>query len=117
MGLLKFDARVMMIEQITGLPHADAEVLAKKEIMKELEALEAQTEKPLNTRERDTLLRLLIGMAVKGYSHDPAAAKSNAPKEIADDLASLGMSVSDDTVRKYLKQAAETVLPAKPRQS
>nr|MDP2190767.1 hypothetical protein [Rhodoferax sp.] len=74
-------------------------------------------EKPLTTRERDTLLKLVIGMAVDGYGHDPAAAKSNVPKEVADILANLGMSVSDDTVRKYLKQAADTVLPAKPRQS
>ena len=70
-------------------------------------------EKPLSNRERDTLLKLVIGMAVKGYSHNPAAAKSSAPKDIADDLASLGISVSDDTVRKYLKEAAEFVLPVK----
>lgn len=74
-------------------------------------------EKILASRERDTLLKLLIGMAVAGYSYNPAASKSPVTKEIADDLASLGISVSDDTVRKYLKQAAETVLPAKPRQS
>ena len=70
-------------------------------------------EKPLSNREQDTLLKLVIGMAVKGYSHNPAAAKSSAPKDIADDLASLGISVSDDTVRKYLKEAAEFVLPVK----
>ena len=73
--------------------------------------------KPLSTTERNTLLKLVIGMAMKGYSHDPAAGKSTAPKEIADDLAELGISISDDTVRKYLKQAADAALPAKPRQS
>lgn len=74
-------------------------------------------EKPLSTKERDTLLKLVIGMAMKGYCHSPSAAKNNAPKEISDDLAALGISVSDDTVRKYLKQAADTVLPSKPHQS
>jgi hypothetical protein len=69
-------------------------------------------EKSLNTLERSTLLKLIIGMAIKGYSYDPGALKSTAPKEIADDLAALGMSITDDTVRKYLKQAADTVLPA-----
>ncbi|QDL39337.1 hypothetical protein [Rhodoferax sediminis] len=73
-------------------------------------------EKSLSTRERDTLLKLVIGMAVKGYNYDSAAAKSRAPKEIADDLADLGIGVSDDTVRKYLKQATDTVLPTKPHQ-
>ncbi len=75
------------------------------------------TDKPLSTTERNTLLKLVIGMAVKGYSHDPAASKSTAPKEIADDLAGLGITITDDTVRKYLKQAADAVLPGKPSQS
>jgi hypothetical protein len=74
-------------------------------------------DKPLSTTERNTLLKLVIGMAVKGYRYDPAATKSTAPKEIADDLVELGITVTDDTVRKYLKEAASTVLPAKPRQS
>lgn len=71
-------------------------------------------EKPLGTREKDTLLKILIGMAMKGYGFDPAAARSQTPKEITDDMAKLGLIVTDDTVRKYLKQAADTVLPAKP---
>lgn len=74
-------------------------------------------DKSAGTKERETLLKLVIGMAVKGYNYDPTATKNNAPKEIADDLAALDMSVSDDTVRKYLKQAADTVLPGKARQS
>ena len=73
--------------------------------------------KPLSTTERNTLLKLVIGMAVKGYRYDPAASKNAATKEIADDLAGLGITITDDTVRKYLKQAADAVLPAKPRQS
>ena len=74
-------------------------------------------EKPLGSRERETLLKLLIGMAIVGYRYDPAAAKSTALKDIADDLASLGISIDTDTVRKYLKEAERGVLPRKPRQS
>ena len=74
-------------------------------------------DKPLSTTERNTLLKLVIGMAIYGYNYDPASAKSTAPKGIADDLSILGISLSDDTVRKYLKEGANTVLPAKPHQS
>ena len=74
------------------------------------------SEKPLRTTERNNLLKLVIGMAVKGYSYDPAAKKSPTPKEIADDLAALEISIDPDTVRKYLKEAANTVLPANARQ-
>ena len=71
----------------------------------------------LNTRERDTLLKLVIGMAIKGYKYEPFASKSTVTKEIADDLAALDISVSDDTIRKYLKQATNSVLPADVKKS
>lgn len=73
-------------------------------------------EMPLGNREHDTLLKLVIGMAIKGYRYDPAALKSTVLKEIVTDLADLGISIDTDTVRKHLKKAANTVLPAKPRQ-
>lgn len=76
----------------------------------------APIEKPVSTTERNTFLKLLIGMAVEGYSYDPKASKSTTPREIADDLAGLGIAITDDTVRKYLKEAAQAFLPesAKP---
>ena len=64
-------------------------------------------------KERESLLKLVIGMAIKGYGYDPAALKSDKVKEIADDLALLGLSIDTDTVRKYLKEAASTLLSAK----
>ncbi len=77
----------------------------------------ASTEDSFGKRERDSLLKLVIGMAVVGYKYDPTASKSTVPKEIANDLMSAGMSMDDGTVLKYLKEAATTVLPGKPRQS
>lgn len=71
----------------------------------------AHDDEQLGTRERETLLRILIGMAVEAYRHDPMAARGSVPAEIAADLAKHGLSVTDDTVRKYLKEAAATVLP------
>lgn len=76
---------------------------------------QASADKEFSTKERETMLKLVIAMAVDGYGHDPAASKSNVPREIVDAVDRLGMSVSDDTVRKYLKLAADIVLPAKPR--
>lgn len=76
---------------------------------------EPEHEKPLSTTERNTLLKLLIGMAVGAYRYDPSAAKSSVPKEIADDLAQAGLSITDDTVRTYLKKAASLFLPQSKR--
>lgn len=62
-------------------------------------------DKPLGERERNTLLRIIIGMAVRGYGYDPDAARSDIPKTIADDLSGLGLECSDQTVREKLKDA------------
>ncbi len=67
-------------------------------------------QKSLGNRERDTLLKLIIGMAIKGYRYDPKALKNTSIKEITDDLDSLGISLDADTVRKWIKEAAE-ILP------
>lgn len=69
-------------------------------------------EKPISTSERNTLLKLVIGMAISAYNYKPEVSKNTAPKEISDDLTILGMTVTDDTVRKYLKKAKNDVLPA-----
>lgn len=65
----------------------------------------------LSTRERDTLLKLVIGMAIEGYRYSPEAARNEATGQIAGDLEKLGIAVGDDTVRKWLNVAATTVLP------
>lgn len=72
----------------------------------------APIEKPLSTRARETLLKILIGMAVKGYAFDPLAKRSDQISEIASDLAEAGVTVTDDTVRKYLREATDLLPPA-----
>jgi hypothetical protein len=64
-------------------------------------------DKPLGTRERDSLLKLVIGLAVGGYGYDPKAARSEKPAEIASDLTANGLALDVDTVRKWLAQARE----------
>ena len=65
----------------------------------------AVREKPLSTRERETLLKIIIGMAIKGYGFNPTKGRSGAPQYIANDLDLLGIGVSVDTVRKKLDEA------------
>lgn len=79
-------------------------------------ALEAERSKlppdrDLKTRERESLLKLVIGMALAGYSYDPKAGRSPIVKEIADDLARAGVALDADTIRKYLQEARELLPP------
>jgi len=64
-------------------------------------------EKSLATRERESLLKLIIGMARGGYAYDPKLSRSNVPQEIADDLAKHDVVLDVDTVRKWLREAAQ----------
>jgi hypothetical protein len=84
---------------------------AKAEIAELRSRADKGAAEELHPRVRDTLLKLLIGMAIEGYRFDPKAPRSEAPAEITNDVSKLGMSMTDDTVRRYLKEAAETVLP------
>lgn len=73
------------------------------------------TDKPLSTKERETMLKLIIGMAIDAYKYDPTAPKSLLTGEGVDSLhANLsvhGISVDPDTIRKYLKEAKEHLPP------
>jgi hypothetical protein len=71
------------------------------------ESATPEENKPLRERERNTLLRIIIGMAVRGYGYDPDAARGDIPKTIANDLRDLGLECSDQTVREKLKEARD----------
>ena len=66
-------------------------------------------EKPLHTKEKESLLKLVIGMAIKGYGYDPSAARSGVPGEIVTDLAEVGLEIDEGTVTKYLKWGRKLV--------
>lgn len=74
--------------------------------MKSVEGIE----KSLMTVERESLLKLVIGMAISGYKYDPKSSRNSATAEISADLEKLGVGLDQDTVKKWLKEAI-AVLP------
>lgn len=68
----------------------------------------------IHPRERNTMCRIIIGLAIDGHGYDPADKRSTVAREVSQKLDELGIPVSDDTVRKYLKEAA-AMLSGKPR--
>ncbi|BCL91931.1 hypothetical protein ACNRBS_10515 [Ralstonia pseudosolanacearum] len=69
----------------------------------------------LGTVERNTLHKLLTVMAIKGYGYEPGKArqKRGVISNLQEHLKSLGITLTDDTIRKYLKEASETFEPSK----
>ncbi len=84
---------------------------ANEEIAKLKTDLERYRKKELATRERDTLLKLVIGMAVAGYKYDPDSKRNPCIGEIHNDLAEREINLDEDTIRKWLKTAADEHLP------
>jgi len=63
--------------------------------------------KSLSVRERESLLKLVIGMAIGGYAYDPKASRTATAREICSDLQLRGLTLDEDTIRKYLNEARE----------
>jgi len=73
------------------------------------------TDQGVATRERESMLKLIVGMAIQGYRYDPKARRGEAIRDITNDLEKSGVALSDDTIRKYLVEAAP-LLPIKENQ-
>lgn len=85
--------------------------------IRELESKIASTAKVLSprdelrTRERDTFLKLIIGMAVEQYGFDPKSKRNEATGNIQSDLESCGLSMDADTILKKLREASDLLPP------
>jgi len=56
-------------------------------------------------RQRNSLLKILLSVAVEKYRYNPAMERSSVPKNIESATDRCGLSVTDETIRDYLKMA------------
>jgi hypothetical protein len=76
------------------------------------ENTDPQLEKPLTESERNSLLKMILGMATAKYGYDSKNPRNLATGEhkydsIHADLEKQELNVSSDTIRKYLKEASD----------
>lgn len=95
-----------------GTPKGFLDMLSKSAgRVKSEEVLDHQSEAPvaanLDGRERVAMSKLLAAMAIDAYGFDPSAKRSDIPKEIEGIVDRLGLSLSTNTIRKYLRQGSE----------
>jgi hypothetical protein len=62
-------------------------------------------------REKESLLKLVIGLAIGGYGYDPKSSRNAKASEMANDLVLAGVPLDDDTIRKWLRAGAELLPP------
>ena len=88
-------------------------------LTKEIQALKKslkKAERSLSTRERNTILRILVGMAKNYYGYDSEVKRSKVLKEIIGDLELQSLEVDIGTLRKWLKIANE-IIASLPREN
>ncbi|MDP2804007.1 MAG: hypothetical protein Q8O26_19220 [Phreatobacter sp.] len=98
------------------LERVQAELDTSKAQLKAVITEQASANRSLLTRERTSVLKLILGMAIGGYGYAPTASRSPVAKDIAGDLHRLGLTLDEDTVRKYLEEA-KGLLPSDWNQS
>jgi len=94
-----------------GFPEDAALVIRTNALREFVDSLsEKKPQRPNKTAEtvtKTTLLKMIITMAISGYGFDIHDPKSPIPKEISDNAQEIGLSITDDTVRKWLRESAE----------
>lgn len=70
-----------------------------------------QPDNKTDKREIDTIMQLFAAMAIRELGYDPEAKRSPIPNEIAELAAELGLNISDETIRKYLRRGASFLPP------
>lgn len=86
------------------------------ELQERVEQLEAQLADSsvvpdVGTRARESLLKIVIGMAIRKYNFKPCSGKNPATANIATHLRELGIGLHEDTIRSYLTEAKELLPP------
>ena len=94
---IKFDVSEELRTGILEI-HAPQDLNVKNKLKAELSPIE-----------RETLLKLVAAMAVKGYRFDPEAKRNEATSDILNDLDHLGISLDKKTVLKWLREACSII--------
>lgn len=91
-------------------------VVKSNEIRRLTTPIGSQDSKPEAGVSRNSLLKLIIGMAIKGYRFDPKAKRNMILQELMTDLEQAEVSLDAQTIRDALNEAI-TALPSAPHKS
>lgn len=62
-----------------------------------------------NLKVQESLLKMVLVMAIDGYGYDPKASKSPIYREVSEIASKMGIILCDDTVRTWLREAYNVV--------
>lgn len=93
-------------------PHAFSDLLILED-----GSVEKRTPEALSTRERNTLYKMILGMAIEKYGYNPEGSRNSATGQnagsICADLEKAGLPVDAETIKKKLEAAFAATPPEK----
>lgn len=107
--LKKHNKEVEELKETLRKARSEIEALREQQPARQVNLQASHSDKTLGTKERESLLKLVGGMAVRGYGFDPTRSRNEATGEIRDDLEALGLGMNDDTIRKYVNQSTDFI--------
>lgn len=93
------------LDEVTALANHLQEQITR--LREERKANKTADKEAVGPKERSSVLKLILGMAIAGYGFDPRATRCSTVKEILSDMHLKGISLGEDTVRKYLNESRE----------
>lgn len=90
----------------TGVQH---DLIRKQQKDLDSKAPVLHPNKQTHPKEKESMLKIIAVMARGGYGHDPNQKKSPTVGTIHEDALKYGVSLDEDTIRKYLKHSTDCV--------
>jgi hypothetical protein len=88
----------------------------KRGLVAEIEALKAQLAKfgeqrseKVNPNRRTSFLKLVLGMALRHYGHQPDSPRNSTARRMQDDLKRYGITLSEETIHDILVEGADDI--------
>lgn len=91
------------------MPHGFREDLERYHLNRHGDAGGTYQPKKPDKREIYKIAQLFTAMVMDSYGYRPGAARNKATKDVANLAASMGLEISDDTIRKYLRIGGEFI--------
>jgi len=109
----KQEIRIMLpdIERFEAENSVSIETLCKQTKQLKVAVTPSESDSELNPNSKKTLLKMIIAMAIGHYRYDPEDNKSDSPSLIMKQVEKVGLSIDDETVRKWLREAADRFKP------
>ncbi len=93
----------------TPATQINTEPAMQEEPVQDPELVDPGIDKSVGMRERDSFLKLFVGLAALHYEYDPSRNRNSSADQISKALKNIGIKLGDDTIRRLLDEGNEFI--------